>query len=72
LTTRFDKRDIEWFLVEKQFLAWGESIRADRKLRVDVSFNYVEVGQQAHVSARRARKRRSSSATQQMLAERDS
>jgi hypothetical protein len=51
---RFDKRDIDWFLVEKQFLAWGESFRADIKLRVDVSFNYVVIGRQADVSARRA------------------
>jgi hypothetical protein len=50
LTKRFDGRDIDWFLVKKQFLAWGESFRAGRKLRVDVSFNYVEVGQQAPVS----------------------
>jgi hypothetical protein len=72
LTKRFEERDIDWFLVEKQFLAWGESFRAGRKLRVDVSFNYVEVGQQAPVSSRRAGKRGGSSATQQMLAERDS
>jgi hypothetical protein len=63
LTKRFDERNIDWFLVEKQLLAWGESFRAGRKLRVDVSFNYVEVGQQALVSARRSGK---------MLAERDS
>jgi hypothetical protein len=72
LTKRFDDRDIDWFLVEKQFLAWGESFRAGKKLRVDVSFNYVEVGPQVPVSARRVGKRGGSSATQQMLAERDS
>jgi hypothetical protein len=42
-----------------------------KKLRVDVSFNYVEVGQQATVLTRRAGKRGGLSATQQMLAERD-
>jgi hypothetical protein len=72
LTKRFDERDVDWFLVEKQFLAWGESFRAGKKLRVDVSFNYVEIGQQATVSTRRAGKRGGSSATQQMLTERDS
>jgi hypothetical protein len=72
LTKRFDDRDIDWFLLEKQFLAWGESFRAGKKLRVDVSFNYVEVGPQAPESARRVGKRGGSSATQQMLAERDS
>jgi hypothetical protein len=72
LTKRFDERDIDWFLVEKQFLAWGESFRAGKKLRVDVSFNYVEVGQQKTVATRRVGKRGDSSVTQQMLAERDS
>jgi hypothetical protein len=72
LTKRFDERDIDWFLVEKQFVTWGESFRAGKRLRVDVSFNYVEVGQQAPVATRRAGKRGGSSATQQMLAERDS
>jgi hypothetical protein len=72
LTKRFDERDIDWFLVERQFVTWGESFRAGKRLRVDVSFNYVEVGQQAPVATRRAGKRGGSSATQQMLAERDS
>jgi hypothetical protein len=72
LTKRFDDRDIDWFLVERQFLAWGESFRAGKRLRVDVSFNYVEVGQQAAVTTKRAGKRGGSSATQQMFAERDS
>jgi hypothetical protein len=25
LTKRFDERDIDWFLVERQFVTWGES-----------------------------------------------
>jgi hypothetical protein len=53
-------------------VTWGESFRAGRRFRVDVSFNYVEVGQQALAATRRAGKRGGSSATQQMLAERDS
>lgn len=72
LTKRFEERDIDWFLVERQFLAWGESFRAGKRLRVDISFNYVEVGQQAAVTTKRTGKRGRSSATQQMFAERDS
>jgi hypothetical protein len=72
LTKRFDERDIDWFLVERQFLAWGESFRAGKRLRIDVSFNYVEVGQQGAVTTKRTGKRGGSSATQQMFAEMDS
>ncbi|CAN9211125.1 unnamed protein product [Alternaria alternata] len=51
---------------------WSESFRAGKKLRVDVSFNYVEIGQPAPTTSARGGKRGYPSATQQMLAERDS
>jgi hypothetical protein len=60
LTKRFDEMGVEWFLIERQLL------------RVDVSFNYIEIGQPAPMAAKRAGKRGCSSSTQQMLAERDS
>jgi hypothetical protein len=72
LTKRFDEMDVNWFLVERQLSQWSESFRAGRKLRVDVSFNYVEIGQPAPTAAKRGGKRGYPSSTQQMLAERDS
>jgi hypothetical protein len=72
LTKRFDEMDVDWFLVERQLSQWSESFRAGRKLRVEMSFNYVEIGQPAPMAAKRAGKRGYPSSTQQMLAERDS
>ncbi|CAN9251087.1 unnamed protein product [Alternaria alternata] len=72
LTKRFDELDVDWFLVERQLSQWSESFRAGKKLRVDVSFNYVETGQPAPTTSARGGKRGYLSATQQMLAERDS
>jgi hypothetical protein len=71
LTKRFDELDVDWFLVERQLSQWSESFRAGKKLRVDVSFNYVELGQPAPVASKRGGKRGYPSATQHMLAERD-
>jgi hypothetical protein len=69
LTKRFEEIDIDWLVVERQLLSWGELFRAGKRLRVDLSFNYLEVGQQPPASARRVGTR-GNSATQQMLAER--
>jgi hypothetical protein len=71
LTKRFDEMDVDWFLVERQLLQWSELFRAGKKLRVDVLFNYVEIGQPALVASKRGGKRGYSSCTQQMLTERD-
>jgi hypothetical protein len=69
LTKRFDELDIDWFLIERQLSTWSELFRAGKKLRVDIAFNYVEVGEQA--PTKKVGKRGFSSTTQQMLAERD-
>jgi hypothetical protein len=58
--------------VERQLLQWSESFRAGKKLRLDVSFNYVEIGQPAQVASKGAGKQGYPSSIQQMLAERDS
>ncbi len=69
LTKRFDELDIDWFLIERQLSTWSELFRAGKKLRIDIAFNYVEVGEQA--PTKKVGKRGFSSTTQQMLAERD-
>ncbi|OBT41609.1 hypothetical protein VE00_07827 [Pseudogymnoascus sp. WSF 3629] len=70
LTKRFDETEIGWPVIEQQLVTWGEFFRAGKKLRVDLSFNYVETGQQAATSSRKVDKRSFTSATQQMLGER--
>jgi hypothetical protein len=70
LTKRFDETEIGWPIIEKQLVAWGELFRLGKKLRVDLSFNYLETGQQLAASSRKRDKRSSTSATQQMLGER--
>ncbi|PVH94441.1 hypothetical protein DM02DRAFT_191648 [Periconia macrospinosa] len=70
LIKRFDDIDIDWTEIEEQLVEWGDRFRAGKKLRVDVSFNYLELGQPASTAAGKAGKRGYRSATQHMLAER--
>lgn len=64
LIRRLDDADVDWSVVEKQLLDWGELFRVGKKLRVEVSFNYVEITAPAASAAR------GGSTTQRMLAER--
>jgi hypothetical protein len=71
LTKRFDDMDIEWSLVERQLMRWGGLFRSGKKLRVDLSFNYIELAPPSSAARNRGNKR-GSSATQRMLADRAS
>jgi hypothetical protein len=56
LTKRFDEIEIDWPVIEKQLVVWGELFRAGKRLRVDLSFNYLEIGQPLPVSSRQGDK----------------
>ena len=58
-------------LIEKQLLDWGDLFLAGKKLRLVISFNYMENTSSSNVSGRTTDKRGTSSATQRMLQERD-
>lgn len=57
LTKRFDDNDIDWSIVERQLMAWGELFHAGKKLRVDISFNFVETSQESTSSVKKGDKR---------------
>lgn len=64
LTKRFANTSIDWAIIEKQLVAWGEFYRTGKKLTLKLSFNYVDVGQSSTTA-----KRGFPSTTLQMLAE---
>lgn len=69
LCKRYDDMHVDWPVVERQLLRWAELFRSGKKLRVDLSFNYIEPASIALASTNR-RRARGSSATQRMLADR--
>jgi hypothetical protein len=71
LVRRFDKIVIDWSIIERQLVEWGELFRAGKKLIVEMTFNYRGEDQAAS-TAKKASKQGSGSATRRMLAERAS
>lgn len=63
----FDDTSVDWAVIQKQLLKWGELFRAGRKLKLNLSFNYVDASSATTLS-RGPRNR--ASTTNQMLAER--
>jgi hypothetical protein len=64
LIKRFADTSIDWAVIEKQLVAWGEFYRAGKKLTLKLSFNYVDISQSSTTA-----KRGFPSTTRQMLAE---
>ena len=69
LTKRFE-REIDWGMVKKRLPQWSDLFQDGKKLRMDITFNYVERIQQSSSSSSK-RKGTRASATQQMLRARD-
>src|SRR6266536_5928613 len=70
LVKRFDDLDIDWTILEKQLHAWRHLFCIGKRLRIDISFNYIETGDPVGVSTRQGTKRGYSSVSQYMLTER--
>ncbi|EAQ88970.1 hypothetical protein CHGG_05589 [Chaetomium globosum CBS 148.51] len=70
LVKRFDELDIEWAILERQLQAWSRLFRAGKKLRIQMSFKYVETSRSRNATARQATKRVFSSTSDRMLSER--
>ncbi|KAF4487555.1 hypothetical protein CGGC5_v005858 [Colletotrichum fructicola Nara gc5] len=68
LVKRFNELNIDWTMVESQLQEWSHLTRAGKKLRIDVSFNFVVSRQEAPSAGRTKRGRRS--VTDQMLSDR--
>ncbi|KAG9196829.1 hypothetical protein G6514_003942 [Epicoccum nigrum] len=67
----YDDMHVDWPVVERQLLRWAELFRSGKKLRVDLSFNYIESPSATSATTSRGQGR-GSSATQRVLADRAS
>jgi len=65
LSKVFPKTSIDWAVIESQLVAWSKFYRAGKKLKLNLSFDYVDA---TNTSLRRGDKRGHSSTTRQMLA----
>jgi hypothetical protein len=63
ITKRFDDTTIDWATIERQLVAWGELYRVGKRLRLNLTFNYVDTSQSSTTSDKRG------STTRQMLTE---
>ncbi|PMD50340.1 uncharacterized protein K444DRAFT_575819, partial [Hyaloscypha bicolor E] len=69
LIRRFPNTSINWAVIEKQLVAWGEFYRTGKKLILKLSFNYIDVTPSSTTLSGRPAKRGFRSITQQILAE---
>jgi hypothetical protein len=70
LTKRFEELSIDWSIIEKQLQAWSELFRCGKRLRLDISFNYIDVTDQSTAAGTRKRaKTGTTSVTKLMLSE---
>ncbi|EED22691.1 hypothetical protein TSTA_061790 [Talaromyces stipitatus ATCC 10500] len=67
LTRLFEQTNIDWPVVEKQLLDWGDLFLAGKRMKLIISFNYIEDSQTLAASRKATDKRGPSSATQGML-----
>lgn len=68
---RFDELDIEWSILEQQLVLWSNLFRAGRRLRIEITFNYIQTSGGAGVTTKRGTKRGFASTSERMLAQRD-
>ena len=68
LMKRFDDTSVDWAVIQKQLLIWGELFRVGKKLKVTLSFNFVDVSSSTNL-LRGPNQRNRASTTNQMLAE---
>ncbi|CEJ61521.1 hypothetical protein PMG11_10052 [Penicillium brasilianum] len=71
LMKRFDHLDIDWATVEKQLLRWGALFLRGKRLRLSITFKFVEDDRLCRTISGRVEKRGRSSVTKRMLNERD-
>ncbi|SPJ84211.1 uncharacterized protein FTOL_10728 [Fusarium torulosum] len=67
LTTRSDGLDINWKMIENKLQAWSDLLLDGKRLKISLSFNYIETSQSGNAVARG---RGGRSATASQLAER--
>ena len=68
---RFNGLDIDWTVIQTQLETWSQYLPKGKKLRLNLSFNYLQVGPRiTNPDGKRGDKRGPVSTTQRMLAER--